>query len=65
MRDLLHGTVYLIIFSPSLTLPVLNDSSKLLCFLHALIIELCNVSRTIVYVDTKPYYYDDDDDDLA
>jgi len=39
---------YLIIFSPSLTLPVLNDSSKLFCFLHALIIELCNVSRTIV-----------------
>jgi len=49
MRDLLHGTVYLIIFNPSVTLPVLNDSSKLFCFLHALIIELCNVSRTIVY----------------
>ena len=48
MRDLLHGTIYLIIFNPSLTLPVLNDSSKLFCFLHALIIEQCNVSRTIV-----------------
>ena len=48
MRDLLHGTVYLIIFNPSLTLLALNDSSKLFCFLHALIIELCNVSRTIV-----------------
>jgi len=59
MRDLLHGTVYLIIFNPSLTLPVLNESSTLFCFLHALIIELCNVSRTIVQVDTKPY--DDDD----
>jgi len=40
----------------ALTLPVLNDSSKLFCFLHAFIIELCNVSRTIVSVDTKPYY---------
>ena len=48
MRDLLHGTVYLIIFNPSLTLPVLNGSSIFFCFLHALIIELCNVSRTIV-----------------
>ena len=48
MRYLLHGTVYLIIFNLSLTLPVLNDSSILFCFLHALIIELCNVSRTIV-----------------
>ena len=48
VRDLLHGTIYLIIFSPSLTLPVLNDSSKLFCFLHALIIELCNVYRTIL-----------------
>ena len=26
-------------------------------------IELCNVSRTIVQVDTKPYDDDDDDDD--
>ena len=64
MRDLLHGTVYLIIFNPSLTLPVSNDSSKLFCFLHALIIELCNVSQTIVQIDTKPYYDDDDDDEL-
>ena len=64
MQDLLHGTVYLIIFNPSLTLPVLNDSSKLFCFLHAVIIKLCNVSRTIVQVDTKPYDDDDDDDDL-
>ena len=48
MRDLLHETVYLIIFNPSLTLPVLTDSSKLFYFLHAVIIELCNVSRTIV-----------------
>jgi len=63
MRDLLHGTVYLIIFNPSLTLPVLNDSSKLFCCLHALIIEKCNVSRTIVQVDTKPYDDDDDDDE--
>ena len=50
MRDLLHGTVYLIIFNPSLTLPVLNDLSKLFCFLHALITELCNVSRTHISI---------------
>ena len=53
MQDLLHGTVYLII----LTLPVLNDSSKLFCFLHAPIIELHSwpsVVRTAAVIDQYP-----------